>query len=350
MKTLYTFFNSKLNFLISIVLISFAVVANNDSPNTNQINYTIYSSEYQEGRKKLDEFISAQKFTLLYQKETKNSFYYQFIIPQSSVDAIDQLCSSLGYVSAKKLSTFNNETRRTSFALELERLEQKKKEFEVMLVKIDSVKSDRYYSHWESIREIDVEIYNAKKVLRELESLKDQYYVDIELNDEVASPTNSKVNFVHMPGVEYVYFIPETPKFGTSFNAYQGVNLKYLFTKGKSYFTLGALKAIRPNKLDSTAYNEIFSVAFGQDWYSQNFGRGTRKFFNLYIGYQIGYALAYSQVNTKQIPFLSPETGIEIFKNKYFLFDLNMNYNLPIVKENRNLRGFRMAASLNFTF
>jgi len=319
-------------------------------PSANKLKYTIYSVEYKEGKKKIDVFIKKKNFTIINQNETKNSHHYEFNATEQEIAVIDSFCNTLGYVSSKNLNSYNNETKLSETKLEFERLENKKNEYEKMLVRIDSVKSDKYYQHWEKIRDIEAEIYNAKKKIGQLESVKNVYSVSINMNDDQSSPTSSKVNFVHMPGAEYVYLFTESPKPGLSYDTYQGFFLKYLFTKGKSYFSLGALKANNTSITDSLAYDEIFSFVFGQDWYSRHFGRGTNRFFNLYIGYQTGFSIAYNKTISKGIPFISPSTGIELFKNKYFLFDTNINYYLPISEENRNMRGWRVGGSLNFTF
>ncbi|MES2587730.1 MAG: hypothetical protein V4622_02050 [Bacteroidota bacterium] len=322
----------------------------NATPSTNQLKYTIYSVEYMEGKKKIDIFIKQKNYTIINQNETKNSHHYEFKVTEQEVALIDSFCNTLGYVSNKNLNSYNNEAKLYETKLELERLKNKKLEYEKMLIKIDSVKSDKYYQHWEKTREIETEIYNAMKKIGQLESVQKVYSVSIDMNDEQSSPTNSKVNFVHMPGVEYAYLFVENPMEGISYSSYQGVFLKYLFTKGKSYFSLGALKANEVSKTDSIAYDEIFTFTFGQDWYSRHLGRGSNKFCNLYIGYQTGVSLAYNNNSSKTIPFISPSTGIELFKNKFLLFDTNVNYYLPLSDLNRNLRGWRVAASLNFSF
>lgn len=316
----------------------------------NILRYTIYSIEYKEGKKKIDDYIKQRGFTILNQNETKNSHHFEFRVTDTDVAALDSFCNTLGYISSKNLNSNNNEFKLKETQLELERLETKKIEYEKMLIRIDSVKSERYYLHWEKIREIETEIFEAKKKMSQLTSLKNVYTVSISLNDEQSSPTSSKVNFVHMPGAEYVYFITENPAPGISAGSYEGVYLKYLFTRGKSYFSLGALKAKDLPAEDSLAYSEIFSFVFGQDWYSRHLGRGNNKFMNLYIGYQTGVSIAYNNVTSKTFMFASPGMGIELFKNKYFLIDTNVNYYLPLDELNRNIRGWRAGASLNFTF
>jgi hypothetical protein len=319
-------------------------------PSANELSYTIYSVDYKAGKLRIEEYIRSKGFSVINQNETKNSHYYEFLAENDAIAGIDSFCARLGYISSKNLNAYNSEIKLAETRLQLERLELKKAEYEKMLVKIDSVKSNRYYEHWEKIRDIESEIYDTRIFITNLQAVKNSYTVSISLNDEQTSPTNSKVSFVHMPGAEYVYLFTENPKKGISYASYQGVYLKYLFTKGKSYFSMGALKANGKDATDSTAIDEMFTFTFGQDWYSRHLGMGNNEFMNLYIGYQVGYSLAYSDKTTKSIFYASPATGIELFKNKYVLFDTNVNYYLPISPENRYLRGWRVGGSLNFSF
>ena len=59
-------------------------------------------------------------------------------------------------------------------------------------------------------------------------------------------------------------------------------------------------------KVSSKFENELFMFSFGQDFYSRHLGRGTRKFLNLYTGYQIGDIIATSQISKSNLVFVSP--------------------------------------------
>ena len=150
----------------------------------NSMRFTIYSTEYKEGKNKIEAYIKKNNFTITTQNETKDSHHYEFTAHSAQVSAIDSFCQTLGYVSSKNLNSSNNETKLSETKLELERLQNKKAEYEKMLARIDSVKSNRYYEHWEKIRAIDTEIYDTKKKISELESVKDVYGVEINMNDE----------------------------------------------------------------------------------------------------------------------------------------------------------------------
>lgn len=96
----------------------------------------------------------------------------------------------------------------------------------------------RNESDLEKIREYENEI-------RELDSKMGSVWIDITLMRELTTPNETqKVKFVNMPGFEYSVFMPENPKAGISAACYNGYMLKYLFTRGKSYVTVGAFKAV----------------------------------------------------------------------------------------------------------
>lgn len=321
----------------------------NSQTNTNNtVTYSIYTSDYSEKKLSLEGFLKKGKYTIINQKESKTSHHYEFAIWDSDLDNIDSLCNTLGYVSFKDLKSFNHDADLKEAQLQLEQQKEKKIEFEKMQKQLDSIGSARYYAHWEKIRAIDEEINHTKKRILNYQSYEKVYTVVIELYNEQTIYESTRVNFVHMPGAEYVYFITENPKQGLSYSNYQGVNLKYVFTKGKSFFALGALKPV--SKTDSTTFDEIFNLTFGQDWYSKHLGRGGYKFCNLYIGYHTGFTLAYNDFGNKWWPYVSPSTGLELFKNKYFLFDTNVSYYLPLSNYNRNMRGYKISGSINFTF
>ena len=61
-------------------------------------------------------------------------------------------------------------------------------------------------------------------------------------------------------------------------------------THGKGYFNPGLCKPVPPNA-EPTApafINELAVINFGQDFYPRHFGRGKRRFCNLYISYRVG--------------------------------------------------------------
>lgn len=312
--------------------------------------YDVYTSDFNPARKRFELWLNQKSYTIIKQDETKFTHTFHFSIPKADAKMVDSVISSMGYISSKELHSYNQDKQKTEAQLQLEYLEKKKAEYEKMQVKIDSVKSAKYYEHWEKTREIDAEIYEAKRRIKMIEAVDDLYTIKVVIRDETTSPSYTRVNFVHMPGVEYTYLMIEQPKQGLSHEVYQGINLKYLFTRGKSFFEMGAYKAAKDSiRADSVAYQELFMFEFGQDFYSRHFGRGSRKFFNLYIGYKTGLAIGSTDTRTTWIPTISPNIGVELFKNKYICLDTRANYFLPLV-DNRHLRGWAFSGAFNFVF
>lgn len=98
--------------------------------------------------------------------------------------------------------------------------------------------------------------------------------------------------------------------------------------------------------------SELFLINFGQDFYPKHFGRGKRKFLNLYTGYQIGLMIPHRNNDqiTSAIWDIDLSMGLELIKTRNILIDTKANYFLPLSNTNYNLRGFLYAASFNFVF
>ena len=232
---------------------------------------------------------------------------------------------------------------------EIQKLEAavQERDKQLLTAEDNSWNKDRLQKLNESDRE---KIRDYEKELREMDGKMGTVSVDISLMRELTTPNETqKVKFVNMPGFEYSVFMPENPKAGISAACYNGYMLKYLFTKGKSFVTVGAFKAVDVPSTDLQMYSDLFNFSFGQDFYSRHLGRGGRKFLNLYSGYNVGYLACTGAESTLHNFYVSPAIGIELFKNNFMLFDTKVNYILPFVK-NLNMRGLQFAASLNFVF
>ncbi len=342
----------KKNLLLSIAisLSSFLLFAQKEYIQVNQETITIYSSNYNTSKESLEDYILQNDFEIITQTETKYSHHYEFKVKIKELKKIDSLANKLGYVSSKVLKAFNNKERLINQEAELKYLKEKKIEYEKMLTRKDEKNSLGYYDHWKEIQKINQEINDLEKVLYSRKLSYDVYVIKIDLRDEQRNPTNTKISFVNMPGVEYSWLFIENPKENISFKRYEGISLKYLFTKGKSYVVLGAFKQKGGDKSDTLAYSQLFNIAFGQDFYSRHFNRGSRKYFNPHINYMVGGSMATNENDMDFYGYLSPGIGLEIFKLKYFLLDTKVNYYLPLYNKNLNLRGWQTSASLNVVF
>ncbi len=336
-------------FILSLLSINTVLLAQTDSLYVStQVKNTIYAIDFNAAKAKFFEFVAKNNIEIENQNESKTDVEVKFSLNQGQYKSYDSLIGSLGYSAYKNVNTVNNNTRVAEIKLELAYLKQKKESYSELLQKLDE-KAANYLTLWNEQKTLEENIFNKEKELIAYNKKENNYHVDLDLNEERTSPENTKVSFVNMPGLEYSVLNIESPQSGISARNYQGYFLKYLFTKGKSYGTIGVYKSNQLAKSDSTAYSDMFVLGFGQDFYSRHLGRGSRKCFNLYSGYSIGGIAATGKTSSSTLFYISPSVGLELFKNRYFLLDTKVNYFLPL-SNNRYLRGISYCASFNFVF
>lgn len=316
------------------------------------LDLTLYSVDFRSVYLKFAGYVKTRQYTTVSFRETDKSCFLEVDISPDELPEIENFINTLGYVAKRNLTTKDIRKNIGEKNLDLEYQEKLKAEYEKMLERIDAVQSDRHYEHWQKIRDIDQEIYKIKKSIKNLEEAGTVIRIKLEISDEAFSPKYSrKVNFINMPGAEYSQLFIQNPKKGISYETYRGWALKYLFTKGKSYVTVGSMKKQESEELsDPSGYDEILNFAFGQDYYSRFFGRGANRYLNIYIGYRFGISYLFSPSGSRSFSFVSPGLGLEILKTKYVLLDLNTDYYIPIAGENVSLRGLKANFSANVLF
>ena len=314
----------------------------------SNVNITIITLDYATSKKSFREFIVQNGIIINSQDESKTSLSATFDLNVEVYSKLRVQLNDWGYISNDDINTTGYQLELDEIDLEIEFMTQKKNSFEQILQQHE-MKSAQYESLWREKQGLEDRIFNLKKRRTVLEKNALPYRVSITLMEEITSPQESRVTFVNMPGAEYSYLKIENPNDTVSSAYYQGYFLKYLFTKGKSYASVGVYQSTQKPAGDSTIFSELFVMNFGQDFYSRHFGRGSNKFGNLYSGYTVGYMAASNEVKSQDIFYLSPSVGLELFKNKYILWDTKVNYLIPFSYQ-RNLRGFGLNTSLNFVF
>lgn len=315
---------------------------------STEVNTTIYVFDFKGARNTLIDFVKEKHMMVLYQNESRKDLNLKVVLDQQTYLIFDSLLSGIGYTDSKKVNTVSNLTKYNELKLELQYLKEKKNSYSDLLKRLDE-KSENYITLWNELKGTEEKIFNKERELLGLNTKENTFTVTVDLNEEPTNPEYTGVSFVNMPGFEYSILSIETPKAGISASDYKGYFLKYLFTKGKSFGTIGVYKNNNIVNSDTTAYSELFILGFGQDFYSRHLGRGSRKFLNLYSGYTIGGIMATGKTSKKNMLFIAPAIGLELFKNKYFLIDNKVNYFVPLYNT-RNLRGWSYNLSLNFVF
>lgn len=339
--------------ILLIVLITMSLATNaqryksQKETNITKIENKVYSLHFETLMDSLLTFIHNENIRIEYQKKNSDELYIDFIVNQEQFNAYDLLMKKYGYSTSDEVNANNSEYEITRLSAEIKYLEQKHESYLIMMNKL-GVKSESYLTLWNENKAIEENIFLKKQRLNKLSTYNNKYLVQLHLLDESNSPQYTEVTFVNMPGFEYSVLQVESPAEGISSQYYQGYFLKYLFTRGKSYFTLGAYKTTQA-KTDSLKFAEMFLLGFGQDFYSRHLGRGSRKFFNLYSGYSIGGVLSTGVGSNYYDMYIAPSIGLEIFKNKYILLDTKLTYFVPIAN-NKNQRGLSLNVSFNFMF
>lgn len=297
---------------------------------------------------KMETFLENNDIIIQNKTESKTSLDITITLTPEQFVKYQQLRPELGYLSYDKISSENNNAKISEINLELKYLKQKRDSYIEFINRVDT-NSDKYLTLWNEQKQIEEQISIKEKELLAQEINHNNFTLTLSIDQESTSPENSGVEFVNMPGVEYSFLSIEAPQTGISALNYQGYFLKYLFTRGKTFATIGVYKGGDLAKTDTTGYSEMFTFGFGQDFYSRHLGRGSRKFLNLYSGYTIGALLATGITSKETNFYIQPSIGIEIFKTRYLLWDSKVNYFVPFI-DNKNLRGVSFNTSLNFVF
>ncbi len=311
-----------------------------------QVNTQISTLGYEFSKQQLQNWLAEHNYHIISQNDNDQQLVLVMHLSEAQFNEWKSWSLSLGNLEYQNVETVDNTDEIEQVDLELKFLESRILEYTTMLEKM-GVQSEGYQALWREKMSIEERIFNLQKRLITLKENMEPYRVNFTLKEEMTSPQEGKVSFVNMPGFEYSYFQLESPNRHFSASSFQGYFLKYMFTKGKSYASIGAYRA--NDQPSDTALTELFVFNFGQDFYSRHLGRGNKKFGNLYSGYTVGYMIATNDNKKLDIGYLAPSIGLELFKNKYFLWDVKAQYIVPFTY-NRDLRGVSFNTSLNFVF
>ena len=317
-----------------------------------QKSLTISTLRFAEARAAALAFVRRRASLLQRQEETPSELVAEFALPLRAVPALDSLAATLGYVLINNLNRQNLAPRRQELRDEIraDSLRLRRLPAPPAAGPADDRSDPRQQAD-----NLEASLRRNRLALNALNNHESQAYVTLRLFDEISFPVaNNKVNFVNMPGVEVGLLRLENPRAGLSANAYRGYSIKYLFTRGKSYVNLGIYKPLtaNANPRDSAFVNELAVINFGQDFYPRNFGRGRRRYLNLYTCYQIGGFIANrNQESRNEFVFnINPGLGLELIKTKHILLDTKVSYFVPLNRESRNLRGLLVQGAFNFVF
>ncbi|MBO2008039.1 hypothetical protein [Hymenobacter negativus] len=323
-----------------------------DATYETQKHLTLAVTKFPEARTALTAFIRKRSVRVQKQEETPSQLKAEFALPKSDLVRLDSLTTAMGFVLENNLNAHDLGGRVGELSAEEQRDVTQLATLQQQLGTAAGSKDERAELRREVERTTN-RLADLRQQLAAINGHAGQAYVSLRLYDEVSFPTgNRRVSFVNMPGVEYGYLRLDNPKVGLTSSVYQGYALKYLVTRGKSYLNLGVYRPTEKNSTDEDFVNELFVINFGQDFYPRNFGRGRRRYLNLYTSYQLGGFILNrnSDKGNEFIPNLNLGLGLEILKTRHILLDTKASYFVPLNDRSRDLRGVLGQASFNFVF
>jgi hypothetical protein len=315
-----------------------------------QKHLTVAVTKFADARAALSGFIRRRAVRVQKQEETPEQLIAEFALAGTDLVRLDSLTAALGYVLENNLNSQDLSGRIGELEAEALRAAD---QMAAMEPRRGTGTPEEQASLRRDLERAAQRLTDLRQQLAGIASHAGQAYVTLRLFDEVSFPTgNRRVSFVNMPGVEYGYLRLDNPKAGLTSPGYQGYALKYLVTRGKSYFNLGFYRPVSGNTGESDFVNELFVINFGQDFYPRNFGRGRRRYFNLYTCYQLGGFILNrnSDKGNEFIPNANIGIGLEIMKTRHVLIDTKASYFVPLNDRSRDLRGVLGQAAFNFVF
>jgi hypothetical protein len=281
---------------------------------------------------------------------------YRFLTDSESLESILRELELLGTIDLKKIETTNNISLIGTNEYELAYLEKQRALYEKELASLDKKANPEMYQElFEKQRELDKRIYEMTTARMKMTDEVSYSEIMLRISEKTVQYLDDRdefSNFVNMPGVETFYYRLENPEIAFSHDQYMGLALRYMFTRGKSFFTIGILKPIEGNTtaISGTA-NDIVTWSIGKDFYPRYLGQGRRTWFNPYSGFQFGGMVLTSEVNIDHVFTVEPHIGLEIFKNKYVIFDIRAGYLFPLDEEKvKTFRGLTQNITFNVVF
>ncbi|MEO0469955.1 MAG: hypothetical protein AAF206_10080 [Bacteroidota bacterium] len=329
--------------LIILPRLSFSQI---DSLKTLSLDVEMMVLDQEKVKKELNDFLQDQKIIPDKLDEYQTRFNARFSLSEASYFTFVVIMEKWGAIQSRKMASVNYTKRLASIDEEIQQLEKEKSEYESLLKQIE-IQSASYAQYWERLELTKTELRQKNRLRTEWAESDKKFDVALQVSERNYLSTEPDFSFVNMPGIQFSYLLPANSADGLYPEAMVGYGIKYLMNRRKTYLELGLFQAVGENQ--SVRYDELYKFGIGQDFYSAHLGRGTRRSFNLYSGFNLGVFILTGDEENITSWYVTPSIGLEIFKSKNILLETKMGYFLPF-RENRNMRGFLLDASFNIVF
>ncbi|MBN1999393.1 hypothetical protein JW935_17680, partial [candidate division KSB1 bacterium] len=267
---------------------------NADTLSVHVNSIQILTSNYDGNRQKLFDLIaesSAKIKSLVEEKKPDNNAKYlklTLLVNREGYKLLSENIERFGYIDRKTYEKIDNSDEIGKLTQHRDFLQKQLITYQSELA--DSKNDKNRQDLWQKTRSIEGDLFHDQSEIKQkLREVRENVY-NIEMTEEVYTPRSSGekgIQFVNMPGAAFAHLQVENPTAGFSAKSYSGWQIKYMFTRGKTYFQFGALSS-DIKMIAEEQINELFTYGFGQDFYPRYFGRGKRSYLNLYTGYTIG--------------------------------------------------------------
>ena len=305
--------------------------------------------------KSLNVFLKEYNSKILTQNTTQRTMRTEFALDMAHLDLLENILEETGYITKKNYDYTDVDEMIKKIENEKERLKGDIERFKSDIERIAtsdeqaSTKQSQINGKQNQITEKQGLIAEKQNLIEALRQNANRSYISLYVSED--DMLGDGVIFVNMPGFEYGWLFTENPKPGLSAPYYQSYAIKFLFTRGKSYFTLAMMKAMDYDKTNDDIFSEYFLINFGQDFYTRHLGRGKRRFFNPYISYQTGGFVANNKLNENKFIFnANVAMGVEFIKTRSFLLDSKVSYFMPLHNSFVYMRGMQASIAANVLF
>jgi len=311
------------------------------------VTAVVYVTNIEKADLELTSVLRAKNISPKSRSFSDRSIKIEFPVLHRDFDSIVGLFSGWGYVANLDIKvSYDFRAQEEALFAEKNLLLEQKDNFNFLIAKSDSLASkETYFYYYDRLIETNNKIAEIEKDLTRLQLNSQFSSVALTLKEEKQAASDYNFSWINMPGIEYSLLFVESPAQGFTSSVMQGIMLKYLFNTSKSYGILGIYK----NALSQQTVDDLFLVAYGQDFYSRKLGRGQRKFFNLYTSFNLGVYILNGDDFRSRSWFMNPFVGVELVKTKQILVDTKVGYFLPY-KDNSTMRGLLSNFSFNFLF
>jgi hypothetical protein len=266
---------------------------------------------------------------------------FEIRVPSEKIDAFLEAISAVGTVRSRDVRATDVSKQYFDSQILLRNLEVTMKRYEEILAQAKNVQEVLVVE--QELTRLRGEINRVKGELRFMRDRVSRSTLHLQLvpNSVDTSPPPEVPEAKLFPGVRGTMLTDFT---GDGKTSYYGVGLSVFFLRSFQV-DLDVLRH-KDSLFASGSEGRAFLVTMGGDIYSDFFGSGRRQFLNPYVGLRGGYA----RIDGKNNALVAGTVGLELFRSKGFLLDLQARLHLFFGNSDGAHAGFQPTLGMNVAF